>query len=59
MRTNPETYITSNPMSHQPVGEFEMPMTFNQIPRFEKLNKVQVNVFRYQNKDLIPLRISK
>ena len=59
MRTNPETYSTSNPMTHQPVGHFEMPMAFNQIPRFENLNKVQVNVFRYQNKDLIPLRISK
>ena len=59
MRTNPETYSTSNPMTHEPVGDFEMPMAFNQIPRFENLNKVQVNVFRYQKKDLIPLRISK
>ena len=59
MRTKPETYSTSNPMTHQPVGDFEMPMAFNQIPRFENLNKVQVNVFRYQKKDLIPLRISK
>ena len=50
MRTNPETYSTSNPMTHQPVGDFEMPMAFSQIPRFENLNKVQVNVFRYQKK---------
>ena len=59
MRTNPETYSPFNPMTHQPVGDFEMPMAFNQTPRFENLNKVQVNVFCYQKKDLIPLRISK
>ena len=59
MGTIPETYSPSNPMLHQPFGDFEMPMAFNQIPRFENLNKVQVNVFRYQKKDLIPLRISK
>ena len=35
-----------------------MPMPFNQIERFQKL-KVQVNVFRFENKDLVPLRISK
>ena len=59
MRTNPETYSPSNPMTHQSVGDFEMPMAFNQILRFENLNKVQVNVLRYQRKDLIPLQISK
>ena len=59
MRTNPETFSPSNPMTHQPVGDFEMPMAFNQILTFENLNKVQVNVFRYQKKDLIPLRLSK
>ena len=47
MRTNPKTYSRSNPMRHQPVGDFELPMAFNQIPRFENLNKVQVHVFRY------------
>ena len=26
MRTNPETYSPSNPMTHQPVGDFEMPI---------------------------------
>ena len=46
-------------MAHQLVGEFEMPMAFNQIPRSENLSKIQVNVFRYQKKDLIPLRLSK
>ena len=47
-RTKPETHGPSNPMTNQPVGDFEMPMAFNQILRFENLNKVQVNVFRYQ-----------
>ena len=46
-------------MTYQPVGDFEMPMAFNQILRFENLNKVQVNVFRFQKKEPIPLRISK
>ena len=59
MRTNPETYSISNPMTHQRVGDFELPMAFNQISRFENLEKVQVNVIRYQKTGLIPLRISK
>ena len=58
MRMNPET-SSPNPMTHQPVGDFDMPMAFNQIPRFQNLNKVQINVFRYRKKDLIPLRTSK
>ena len=36
-----------------------MPMGFKQIPKFEKTNKVQVNVFQYDKKNLIPLLISK
>ena len=59
MRTSPETYNTSNELAHQPLGEYEMPMGFNQIPRFEKANKVQVNVFQYRQKNLIPILISK
>ena len=59
MKTNSETYSSSNPMTHQPVGDSEMPMSFNQILRFEKLSEVQVIVFRYQKKDLIPLRVAK
>ena len=59
MKTSPQTYSASNPLAHQPMGEFQMPMGFNDIPRFENLNIVQVNVFRYQKKGLIPLRISK
>ena len=49
MGTNPEKYSPSNPMTHQPV-DFKMPMAFNQIPRPEIFNKVQVNVFRYQKR---------
>ena len=59
MRMKSETYSPSHPMTHQPVGDFEMPMAFNQIRRFENLNKVQINLFRYQKKDLIPTRILK
>ena len=42
MRTNPETYSPSNGLSHEPVGDFEMQMAFNQIPRFESLNNFRV-----------------
>ena len=59
LRTTPKTYSLSNPMTHQPVGDFEKLMAFNQLPRFENLNKLQVTVFRYQNKNFIPLRRSK
>ena len=41
MRTNPETY-SPNGLSHEPVGDFEMQMAFNQIPRFESLNNFRV-----------------
>ena len=37
MKTNPETYSPSYPMTNQTVGDFEMPMGFNQSPRFENL----------------------
>ena len=46
-------------MTHQPVGDFEMPLVFNEIPKLENLNKVQVNVFCYQKNYLIPLRLSE
>ena len=42
-------------MTHQSVGDFEMPMAFNQLPRFENLNKIQVNILRYEKKALILL----
>ena len=50
MRTNPEIYSRCNPVKHHLV-----PMAFDQTLSFENLNKVQVNAFRYQKKDLIPL----
>ena len=58
-KTNPETDIPSISTTHHSVGDFVMPTAFNQIPTFENLNKVQVNVFRYQRRYLIPLRIPK
>ena len=59
LRTSPETYSAVNILAHQPLGEYEMPMGFKQIPKFEKTNKVQVNIFQYHKKNLIPLLISK
>ena len=35
-----------------------MPMGFEDIPEFRKLNDVQVNVFGYDNGQLLPLKIS-
>ena len=49
VKTSPHTYSLQNPVAHQPVGEFDMPMSLNDIPRFERLNNVQVNVFRLVN----------
>ena len=42
MRKNQEKYCPSNPMTHQPVGDLELPMAFNQILRFENLTKVKL-----------------
>ena len=56
LRTSPETYSRSNLLAHQPVGDTEMPMGFNQIPKFERLSNVQVN---YRKKTLIPVLNSK
>ena len=41
------------------MGEFPTPVPFNQFDHFEKLDGVQVNVFRFEEKDLVPLRVSK
>ena len=35
-----------------------MPMGFEVIPEFEKLNDVQINLFGYDNGQLFPLKIS-
>ena len=59
LRTSPETYKRSNILAHQPIGEFEMPMGFNQVPKFEMLNKVQVNIFQCRQNALLPLLVSK
>ena len=37
-RTSPDTYWRRNPLAHQAKGEFEMPMGFGQMLRFEKLD---------------------
>ena len=59
-KSNPDTYNPrTNPLAKKHHGDFSMPMPFNEIERFEKLNKVQVNVFRLEKKDLLPLRVSK
>ena len=44
--TSPATYGPGNPIAKQASGDFEMPMGFHQMPRFEALNDVCVNVFR-------------
>ena len=43
----------------KPIGEFPTPMSFRDIPKFERLNKVRVNVFLYEKGDLVPMLISK
>ena len=58
-RTSPETYSPRNQLAHQAVGDYEMPMGFGQMLRFEKLNKCNVNVFRYTENELVPLRFSR
>ena len=55
--TSPEHYSSNNPLAKQPIGEYDMPMGFHQMGKFEKLNNVRVNVFRFDTK-LIPLRVS-
>ena len=42
-KTSPATYQQEN--IHQPVGEIEMPMGFEQMKAFETLNDLAVNVF--------------
>ena len=55
LRTSPETYKRTINLAHQPIGEFEMPMGFNQVPKFEKLHNVHVNIFQYRQNALLPL----
>ena len=58
-RTSPDTYSKRNPIAHQANGVFEMPMGFGQMLRFEKLNDCKINVFRYTEKQLVPLRVTR
>ena len=57
--TSPPLYSSNNPSAHQAIGDFDMPMGFKDMANFEILNNVQVNVFRYENKQPFPLRLSK
>ena len=57
-RTSPDTYSRRNPLAHQAKGEFGMPMGFGQMG-FEKLNDCKINVFRYTEKQLVPLRVTR
>lgn len=45
-KEDPWYYSSGNPIAHVPQGTFTMPMSLNQIHRFEELNDVSVNVFR-------------
>ena len=56
IKTSSATYQQQN--IHQPVGEFEMPMGFEQMKAFETLNDVATNVFGYDKGQLYPLRVS-
>ena len=58
-RTSPDTYSRRNILAHQAEGEFDMPMGFGQMLRFEKLNDCKINVFRYTEKQLVPLRVTR
>ena len=58
-KTNTATYARSNPLTHQAVGDFPMPMPIDKISVFERCNEVKVNVFRYEKKSLYPSRVSK
>ena len=58
-RESPQTYSSRNPLAHQAEGEFDMPMGFGQMLRFEKLNDCKIKVFRYTEKQLVPLRVTR
>ena len=57
--TSPPLYSSNNPSAHQAIGDIDMPMGFKDMANFDILNNVQVNVFRYENKQLFRLRLSK
>ena len=45
VQQNPATYARSNPLTHQAVGDFPMPMPIDKISVFERCNEVKVNIF--------------
>ena len=57
--TSPHIHRPSNLLPRRSVGDFVMPMGFNGIPGFEKLNKTQASVSMIQNNWLIILLGSK
>ena len=57
--TSPHIHRPSNLLPRRSVGDFVMPMGFNGIAGFEKLNKTQAIVFMFQNNWLIILLGSK
>ena len=56
-RTQPDTYTAES--AHKAQGNFDSPMSFASIGKFEQLNDVRVNVFQYHKGDLLPMYISK
>ena len=57
--TSPPLCRANNPVAHQPLGTFEMPMGFRDMAALEDLNHVQFNVFKSENQQLFPLLLSK
>ena len=55
-KTSPTTY--NQPRPHEPLVIFTMPMGFADIPQFETLINVEVNVFGYDNGHFFPLKKS-
>ena len=58
-KTNPQTYSMCNPLAHQAEGEFFMPIGLGQMLRYKKLNDCKINVFRCNEKQLVPLRVTR
>ena len=56
-RTQPDTYTAES--AHKAQGNFDSPMSFAPIGKFEQLNDVRVNVFQYHKGDLLPMYTSK
>ena len=46
------------PVSHKHLGEFSLPLLFDKSDRFENLNEVLENVFLFEKKDWVRLRVS-